>query len=763
MTHGRLVPPRRSPVSRTARKAALDLCLDPSSPTPVPAMPAAAGEGWLIEVLPHPGVTDAEGDSLADGAGPGRLSRTSALAPGIAITCTAILTKRWSPRRPMSSRTTSWRASRWRPASLSRRARRGGRAPSCRRLRPIPRSRRSPLRGLDAAALQALSASTPALPAAGGPGGHPGLLRGARTATRPTSSWRRSPRPGRSTVRIARSRRRSEHREPGAPDHADPGSAEGDHHGGHRKGEPALGALRLPRQRGRDRLRPRPRDLLQGRDAQSSQRHRAVRRREHRGRRRRARRARGLRRADRQHRRPLLRPARYAGRKRCRRERCRPSASTRAWWPASPTTATRWASPRSTARPCSTRATWRIRSSSAARSVWRRAVGGRRSRTVGDLIVVAGGRAGRDGIHGATFSSDVLGATHAELGSVVQIGDPIVEKRLADALPRARDLGLYSAITDCGAGGLSSAVGEMASELGADVELARVPLKYDGLRPWEIWLSEAQERMVLAVPPAQLAGAAGDLCRGEGVEATAIGHFTGDGRLRVRYDGKSWSPTSTARFSTTACRCAACRASGRRARGSRRTGDDPRRRRPERAAGASAGRPQRRLEGADRPPVRPRGAGANGRQAVRRAGGHRSRRRRGAATGGALLARAWPSAAASIPGTARSIRTRWRSSPSTRRCATSSPSAPTRRGPPSWTTSAGATRTCPTASAAWCEAAQGCHDAAVAFRVPFISGKDSLYNEYRLADGTLARRSPARCSSPPSASCRTSGSRRRCI
>jgi phosphoribosylformylglycinamidine synthase subunit PurSL len=154
----------------------------------------------------------------------------------------------------------------------------------------------------------------------------------------------------------------------------------------------------------------------------------------------------------------------------------------------------------------------------------------------GDLIVVAGGRAGRDGIHGATFSSDVLGVTHAELGSVVQIGDPIVEKRLADALPRARDLGLYSAITDCGAGGLSSAVGEMASELGADVELARVPLKYDGLRPWEIWLSESQERMVLAVPPESWP-ALEEIFTGEGVEATAIGHFTGDGRLRVRYEG----------------------------------------------------------------------------------------------------------------------------------------------------------------------------------------------------------------------------------
>ncbi|MCA9880410.1 MAG: hypothetical protein KC442_21590, partial [Thermomicrobiales bacterium] len=155
---------------------------------------------------------------------------------------------------------------------------------------------------------------------------------------------------------------------------------------------------------------------------------------------------------------------------------------------------------------------------------------------VGDLVVVAGGRAGRDGIHGATFSSDVLGDVHAELGSVVQIGDPIVEKRLADALPQARDLGLYSAITDCGAGGLSSAVGEMASELGADIELAHVPLKYDGLRPWEIWLSEAQERLVFAVPPDKW-DALQAVFAGEGVEATAIGTFTGDGMLRVRYQG----------------------------------------------------------------------------------------------------------------------------------------------------------------------------------------------------------------------------------
>ncbi|HEU0115064.1 MAG TPA: AIR synthase-related protein, partial [Thermomicrobiales bacterium] len=152
----------------------------------------------------------------------------------------------------------------------------------------------------------------------------------------------------------------------------------------------------------------------------------------------------------------------------------------------------------------------------------------------GDLIVVAGGRAGRDGIHGATFSSTVIDADDAPaLGSVVQIGDPIVEKRLADALPRLRDERFYTAITDCGAGGLSSAVGEMARILGAEVDLARVPLKYPGLRPWEIWLSEAQERLVFAIPP-QSWPRAQEIFAVEGVEATAIGAFTGDGRLRVR-------------------------------------------------------------------------------------------------------------------------------------------------------------------------------------------------------------------------------------
>lgn len=157
----------------------------------------------------------------------------------------------------------------------------------------------------------------------------------------------------------------------------------------------------------------------------------------------------------------------------------------------------------------------------------------------GDRIVVIGGRTGRDGIHGATFSSAELTHDTAEtVGSAVQIGDPITEKGVLELVEAARNEGLYNAITDCGAGGLSSSVGEMGEELGVDVELTRVPLKYPGLTPWEIWLSEAQERMVLAVPPAKLARLH-ELAALWDVEATDLGEFTGDGQLRVRYDGEA--------------------------------------------------------------------------------------------------------------------------------------------------------------------------------------------------------------------------------
>jgi phosphoribosylformylglycinamidine synthase len=157
----------------------------------------------------------------------------------------------------------------------------------------------------------------------------------------------------------------------------------------------------------------------------------------------------------------------------------------------------------------------------------------------GDRVVVLGGRTGRDGLRGATFSSMTMDAQTGEVsGASVQIGDPITEKGLIDVITRARDLGLYTDITDCGAGGLSSAAGEMASKIGADIELQRVRLKYPGLAPWEIWLSEAQERMVLAVPPGNIP-ALQTLCDTFDTELTDIGEITGSNRLIVRYGGKA--------------------------------------------------------------------------------------------------------------------------------------------------------------------------------------------------------------------------------
>lgn len=153
----------------------------------------------------------------------------------------------------------------------------------------------------------------------------------------------------------------------------------------------------------------------------------------------------------------------------------------------------------------------------------------------GDLIVVAGGRTGRDGIHGATFSSGELTTESETVSSgAVQIGDPIQEKKVADALLQARDLNLYHAITDCGAGGLSSAVGEMGEQLGARVDLHLVPLKYQGLTYEEIWISESQERMVMAVGPGEIDSLL-ELFETENVEAVVIGEFTGTKRLEIYY------------------------------------------------------------------------------------------------------------------------------------------------------------------------------------------------------------------------------------
>jgi phosphoribosylformylglycinamidine synthase len=155
----------------------------------------------------------------------------------------------------------------------------------------------------------------------------------------------------------------------------------------------------------------------------------------------------------------------------------------------------------------------------------------------GDLIVAIGGRTGRDGIHGATFSSLELSSESESVSSgAVQIGNAITEKMVLDVVLQARDRGLFRSITDCGAGGFSSAIGEMGAMLGAEVDLERAPLKYEGLSYTEIWISEAQERMVLAVPPENW-DAFRALCALEHVEATVLGRFIATGRLTLRYEG----------------------------------------------------------------------------------------------------------------------------------------------------------------------------------------------------------------------------------
>lgn len=156
----------------------------------------------------------------------------------------------------------------------------------------------------------------------------------------------------------------------------------------------------------------------------------------------------------------------------------------------------------------------------------------------GDYIVAVGGRTGRDGIHGATFSSAEL-TTESETvsGGAVQIGNAITEKMVLDVILAARDRNLYTAITDCGAGGFSSAVGEMGEEIGAEVWLDKAPVKYDGLSYTEIWISEAQERMVLSVAPAKWEEFEA-LCASESVEATVIGKFVPTGRLKLLYGEK---------------------------------------------------------------------------------------------------------------------------------------------------------------------------------------------------------------------------------
>ncbi len=155
----------------------------------------------------------------------------------------------------------------------------------------------------------------------------------------------------------------------------------------------------------------------------------------------------------------------------------------------------------------------------------------------GDYIVVTGGRVGLDGIHGATFSSVTLDSSSP--ATAVQIGDPITQKKMSEAIVKeARNLNLYNSITDNGAGGISCSVAEMAKECGgAKVDLDKVPVKYPGLSPWEIWISESQERMTLSVPKSKWKTFK-KLMESRGVEATVIGEFTNSGKVVVKYKGK---------------------------------------------------------------------------------------------------------------------------------------------------------------------------------------------------------------------------------
>lgn len=155
----------------------------------------------------------------------------------------------------------------------------------------------------------------------------------------------------------------------------------------------------------------------------------------------------------------------------------------------------------------------------------------------GDLIVMTGGRVGIDGIHGATESSMEAGEWIS--ASHVQISDPFTQKKLYDFLIEARDLGLFKAITDNGAGGLSSSVGEIAQFSGGfELELDRIPLKYSGLDPWQILLSESQERMTLAVHPEKIEQFL-NLTKKHEVEATVIGKFTDSGKFYCTYNSKT--------------------------------------------------------------------------------------------------------------------------------------------------------------------------------------------------------------------------------
>ena len=155
----------------------------------------------------------------------------------------------------------------------------------------------------------------------------------------------------------------------------------------------------------------------------------------------------------------------------------------------------------------------------------------------GELVIMCGGRVGKDGIHGVTASSETY-SEHTPAGHV-QIGDPYTQKKMHDFLLEARDRGLIRFITDNGGGGLSSSIGESARfSNGCRIELEKVPLKYQGLDPWEIWVSESQERMTVAIRPEDLEQFMALSAR-HAVESTVIGEYTDSGKLHITFDGKT--------------------------------------------------------------------------------------------------------------------------------------------------------------------------------------------------------------------------------
>jgi phosphoribosylformylglycinamidine synthase len=153
----------------------------------------------------------------------------------------------------------------------------------------------------------------------------------------------------------------------------------------------------------------------------------------------------------------------------------------------------------------------------------------------GELVILCGARTGRDGIHGATFSSKELDEQTVSLTSAVQVGNPIEEKKVTEAILKARDKNLFNAITDCGAGGISSAITELGQDHGVEVYLDKVPLKYRGLSYTEIWISESQERMVFFTKEENL-GELENIFKEEDVELTVVGKVTGDNKLRLLYE-----------------------------------------------------------------------------------------------------------------------------------------------------------------------------------------------------------------------------------